>query len=157
MCESSCLVMSGSLQPHGLLPIRLLCPWNLPGKSTGMGCISYVGFSWPRDWTCISFVSWIFRQILHHYCHLGSPLFMLSSTRLQIADNMAPLLGFYFFFWWTEKCLQKSLKWPSQFTHCFFASYNCRMCPVSVWNDYVVCHCIKKEFLMTESLWQLSL
>ena len=119
VCEFSCLVMSGSLQPHGLLLIRLLCQWNLPGKSTGMGCISYVGFSCPRDWTCISFVSWIFRQTLHHHCHLGSPLFMLSSTRLQIADNMAPLLGFYFFFWWTEKSLQKSLKWPSQFTHCF--------------------------------------
>ena len=26
------------LWPHGLQPARLLCPWNLPGKNTGMGC-----------------------------------------------------------------------------------------------------------------------
>ena len=24
--------------PHGLQPSRLLCPWNFPGKNTGMGC-----------------------------------------------------------------------------------------------------------------------
>ena len=31
-------VMSYSLQPHGLQPTRLLCPWDFPGKSTGVGC-----------------------------------------------------------------------------------------------------------------------
>ena len=24
--------------PHGLQPVRLLCPWNSPSKSTGVGC-----------------------------------------------------------------------------------------------------------------------
>ena len=33
-----CSVVSNSLWPHGLLPTRLLCPWNFPGKNTGMGC-----------------------------------------------------------------------------------------------------------------------
>ena len=33
-------VMSDSLQPHGLQPARLLCPWNSPGKKTGVGCHS---------------------------------------------------------------------------------------------------------------------
>ena len=33
-----CSVMSDSLQPHGLQPSRLLCPWNFPGKNTGAGC-----------------------------------------------------------------------------------------------------------------------
>ena len=28
-----CSVVSGSLQPHGLQPTRLLCPWNFPGKN----------------------------------------------------------------------------------------------------------------------------
>ena len=27
-----------SLQPHGLQPVRLLCPWDFPGKNTGVGC-----------------------------------------------------------------------------------------------------------------------
>ena len=28
--------MPNSLRPHGLQPIRLLCPWNSPGKNTGV-------------------------------------------------------------------------------------------------------------------------
>ena len=30
--------MSDSSRPHGLQPTRLLRPWDLPGKSTGVGC-----------------------------------------------------------------------------------------------------------------------
>ena len=33
-----CSVMSNSLRPHGQQPARLLCPWNSPGKNTGVGC-----------------------------------------------------------------------------------------------------------------------
>ena len=29
--------MSNCLQPHGLQPARLLCPWDSPGKNTGVG------------------------------------------------------------------------------------------------------------------------
>ena len=29
------LAMSDCLWPHGLQPVRLLCPWNSPGKNTG--------------------------------------------------------------------------------------------------------------------------
>ena len=29
--------MANSLWPHGLQPTRLFCPWDLPGKNTGMG------------------------------------------------------------------------------------------------------------------------
>ena len=31
-------VMSDSLQPHGLQPARLLCPWDSPSQKTGMPC-----------------------------------------------------------------------------------------------------------------------
>ena len=31
-------VASNSLWTHGLLPTRLLCPWDSPGKNTGVGC-----------------------------------------------------------------------------------------------------------------------
>ena len=31
-------VMSDSLRGHGLEPIRFLCPWNFPGKNTGVSC-----------------------------------------------------------------------------------------------------------------------
>ena len=31
-------VMSNSLRPHGPQPTRLLCPWDFPGRSTGVEC-----------------------------------------------------------------------------------------------------------------------
>ena len=34
------LVRSDSSRPHGLQPTRLLHPWDFPGKSTGVGCLS---------------------------------------------------------------------------------------------------------------------
>ena len=30
--------MFNTVQPHGLEPARLLCPWDSPGKNTGVGC-----------------------------------------------------------------------------------------------------------------------
>ena len=40
LCVLRCLVMSSSLQPHELQPIRLLCPWNFPSKNTKWVTIS---------------------------------------------------------------------------------------------------------------------
>ena len=34
----SCSVVSDSLWSYGLLPTKLLCPWDFPGKNTGVGC-----------------------------------------------------------------------------------------------------------------------
>ena len=31
-------VVSDSVRSHGLQPTNLLCPWDFPGKSTGVGC-----------------------------------------------------------------------------------------------------------------------
>ena len=32
--------VSDYLQPYGLLPARIFCPWDSPGKNTGVGCHS---------------------------------------------------------------------------------------------------------------------
>ena len=48
-------VVSDSLRPHGLWPTRLLCPWNSPGKNTGVASRSLSrGSPWPRDQTWVS-------------------------------------------------------------------------------------------------------
>ena len=48
-------VVSSSLQPHELKPIRLLSPWNFPGQTTGVGSHSLLqGSSQPRDRTQVS-------------------------------------------------------------------------------------------------------
>ena len=31
-------VMSDSVRPHRWQPTRLPCPWDSPGKNTGVGC-----------------------------------------------------------------------------------------------------------------------
>ena len=63
-CVSACL------RPQGLQPTRLLCPWDSPGKSTGVGCHALLqGIFPPRDWTSISYVSCMDRQLLYHYYH----------------------------------------------------------------------------------------
>ena len=54
-CVLSHLIMSISSWAHELQPTRLLCPWDFPGKHTGVGAISSSrGSSQPRDWTCVS-------------------------------------------------------------------------------------------------------
>ena len=38
VCVCSCYVVSDSLGPRGLWPTSFLCPWNSPGRNTGVGC-----------------------------------------------------------------------------------------------------------------------
>ena len=37
-CARACPVVSDALQPHGLLPARLLCPCSSPGRNPGVVC-----------------------------------------------------------------------------------------------------------------------
>ena len=49
VCVLICSVVFDSLQPRGLPPARLLCPWDFPGKNTGVGCHSLLqGLPDPR-------------------------------------------------------------------------------------------------------------
>ena len=43
VCVLSRSVVSDSLRPHRLQPTRLLCPWDSPGKNTGVGCHTHPG------------------------------------------------------------------------------------------------------------------
>ena len=38
ICCQVTSVVSDSVRPHRQQPIRLLCPWDSPGKNTGVGC-----------------------------------------------------------------------------------------------------------------------
>ena len=40
--SASCSVMSNFLGPHRLEPTRLFCPWNFPGKKTGVASHSHL-------------------------------------------------------------------------------------------------------------------
>ena len=63
--------MSDSLGSHGVLTTRILCPWDFPGKNTGLGCHFFLqgifptqGLNQPRDWTCASCIG---RWICYHW------------------------------------------------------------------------------------------
>ena len=68
MCHS---VMSGSLWPHGLLPYRLLYPWNFQGKTTGVGCHSFLQGIFLTQELNLSFPHC--RRILYHLSYQRSP------------------------------------------------------------------------------------
>ena len=38
LCCAKSLYLCLTLQSYGLVPNRLLCPWDFPGKNTGVGC-----------------------------------------------------------------------------------------------------------------------
>ena len=70
---------------HGLWPTRLLCPWDSPGKNSGVGCHALLqGIFQPRDRTQVSciagrfFTIWATREDLKYvYYNLNCGLRML--------------------------------------------------------------------------------
>ena len=76
-----CSVMSDFLQPCGLYSARLLCPWNFPGKNTGVGAISFsMGSSHSRDLTRVSCIG---RRTLPP-SHQGIPLEIVPESNRHI-------------------------------------------------------------------------
>ena len=68
----SCSVMSDSLRPHELEPIRLLCPQNSSGKNPGVGCLFLLQGIFPASGLNPDLLHC--RQILYQLSHQGSPL-----------------------------------------------------------------------------------
>ena len=60
-----------SLWPHGLQPIRLLCPWDFPGKDTGVGCHFLLQGLFPTQGSNPGLLHC--RQILYRLSYKGSP------------------------------------------------------------------------------------
>ena len=42
-------IMSDSLQPYGLQPTKLLCPWDSPGKNPRVGCHALLQGTFPTQ------------------------------------------------------------------------------------------------------------
>ena len=69
-----CSVVSDSLQPPGLQPTRPLCPWDSPGKNTGVGCHALLQGIFPtQGWnsSLLHLLHW--RAGSLPISHLGSP------------------------------------------------------------------------------------
>ena len=58
MCVCPWSVASDSLWPRGLQPVRLLCPWNSPGKNTAMGCHFLLQGIFPPEESNLHLLHW---------------------------------------------------------------------------------------------------
>ena len=76
----SCSVLSDSLRPHGLQLTRLLCPWNSPGKNTGVGCRSLLRGIFPTQGSNPGLPHC--RQILYCLSHHGSPMVLVNLSAI---------------------------------------------------------------------------
>ena len=79
VCACSVTSVSSSLQAYGLQLATLLCPWDPPGKNTGVGCYILLQGTFPTQTqgSNLSLLhllhcSWI----LYPLSHLGSPPFL---------------------------------------------------------------------------------
>ena len=95
VCESHSVV-SDPLQPHGLQPIRLLCPWSFPGKNTGVGSHFLLRSIFLTQGLNTGLQHC--RQILYHLSHQGSSFYMaeILSPQLVSKDNFWPPYPFTF-------------------------------------------------------------
>ena len=69
MKRVSSSVESDSQQPPGLQPTRLLCPWDSPGKNTGVGYLFLLQGIFPTQGSNSDLLHG--RQILYHLSHMG--------------------------------------------------------------------------------------
>ena len=80
---SVALAMSDSLHPHEPQPTRLLCPWDFPSKTTGMGFHALLQGIFLSQGLNPSLLHLLHcRQILHHLSHQRSPEQLLNSLNI---------------------------------------------------------------------------
>ena len=86
----SCL----TLQLHGLLPAKLLCPWNSPGRNTGVGSHSLLQGILLTQVSKLGLLHC--RQILYLLSHQGSPILGLLCLKLfKSTDFLCPISKLY--------------------------------------------------------------
>ena len=77
--------MPNSLPPLGLQPTRLLCPWDFPGKDTGVGCHFLPQGIFPTQGSNSGLLQC--RQILYWLSYKGSPwLLIVKGNESEVAQ-----------------------------------------------------------------------
>ena len=77
-CEVTSVV-SDSVQPHRQQPTRLPCPWDSPGKNTGVGCHCLLRFYCPIKWQKQNKIC-----IDNHSCFKCAELKIMHKNRLEV-------------------------------------------------------------------------
>ena len=84
-----CSAMSNSCQSHGLQPTRLLCPWNSPGKNTGVGRHALLQGTFPTQGShpCLLHLLHC-RQILLLFEPLEKPTLEVQFSSVQFSRSV---------------------------------------------------------------------
>ena len=86
------LVMSDSVQPFGLLPTRLLCSWDSPGKNTEVGCHFLLQGIFLTQGSNLCLLHC--RQILYHWV-TGKALETSNSASLKLNSSFHSIFTFW--------------------------------------------------------------
>ena len=103
-------VMSNSLWSSGLWSTRILCPWDSPGKNTGVSCHAVLqGIFTTQVQNHISWISFIAGRFLL-LNHWGSPMMLqMASVHYFLWPNNIPLYicitASLFIYWWIFRLL----------------------------------------------------
>ena len=87
VCMSSHSAVSDSLWPHGLYSARLLCPWDFPGKNTGVCLVCHFllhGIFLTKGSNFRLLCLLHFRKILLPLSHQGSPMLVCRTYQSHI-------------------------------------------------------------------------
>ena len=96
--------MSDSLRPNGLQPARLFCPWDFPGKNTGVGCHFLLQRIFPTQGSNLGLLCC--RWVLYQSESLGKPRTRkVNATSLDPHINLLRQVGPLF---WSLPCRGRS-------------------------------------------------
>ena len=102
LVDQSCPTLCDPMEPA-----RLLCPWDCPGKNTGVGCHSLLHGIFQTQGSNLSLPHC--RQILYHLSHQGHPCLPTRVTTIQTSIvivlhvyefNVNKIIHTVFFFFW---------------------------------------------------------
>ena len=82
------------LRPRGLWPARLLCPWDSPGKNTGVDCHSFLQGIFPTQGFKPGLLHC--RQILYLLSDQGSPRLQATQPNLNPISAPSHIIFFQF-------------------------------------------------------------
>ena len=125
-------VMSDCSRPHGLQPTRLLCPWDFPGKSTGVGCHCLLLIHFLGGLICLMDLNTFYTLPTHEFVfpnwisHLNSMYILMTCWRtlnverlsknwicLRLSSSVASLICSSFIFYHLSQCyLHSSSSYP---------------------------------------------
>ena len=105
VCITAVEWLSRVLPPHGLLPARLLCPWEFPGKNTGVGCHALLQRIFPTQGLNPRLLHWQADSLL---MTTGRLFFLHRGLYLR---NGVILLGCPLFLQWKSGVGKRGVEW----------------------------------------------